>query len=274
MSLINEAMNVLFNVLLFPFQYFAPLVGLTALSILLGVAFLLLFKYTSPQNQIKKFKDRIKAGLYEVRLYKDELGVVFSANKELLKNNGLYISCCFVPLAPMILLILPILVQFDTRYGISPLEAGDTTVLKIVLSDQVDFDSAKVDVQPSPGLKISAGPVRIPAKKEFNYRLEVEKEGQYDLMIAVNGQSYTKSIDAEAGMTMVSPIRMKSCIDSFVYPKEKPFPADAQIESVEVKHGRKAMLGMDGDYFPWLIIFCVVALVAGFGMKGVFNVNI
>jgi hypothetical protein len=31
---------------------------------------------------------------------------------------------------------------------------------------------------------------------------------------------------------------------------------------------------MDGDYFPWLIIFCVVGLAAGFAMKGVFNVNI
>ena len=43
---------------------------------------------------------------------------------------------------------------------------------------------------------------------------------------------------------------------------------------MEVRHARKAMLGMDGDYYPWLIIFCVVAIVAGLAMKGVFKVNI
>ena len=55
-------MNGLFNVVLFPFRSMHPLIGLLVLSILLGIVFLLLFKYTSPQKTIKRAKNGIKAG--------------------------------------------------------------------------------------------------------------------------------------------------------------------------------------------------------------------
>jgi hypothetical protein len=274
MSIINGIMNVLFDVLLFPFRAMPPLVGLLFLSVLLGVVFLLLFKYTSPQKTIKKVKDRIKAGLYEVRLYKDDLGVIFRANKGLMINNARYIGCCLVPLVPMVILILPILFQLDARYGILPLGEGETTLLEVHLAEQVDFDSAVVALAVPDGLKVEAGPMRIPSKREYAYRIKAEKAGHYELRFIVNGESYTKSVDADEDIGMVSPKRMQSSIYALQYPGESPWPAGSRLESMELRHVRKGMLGMDGDYFPWLIIFCIVAIAAGFAMKGIFKVNI
>jgi hypothetical protein len=265
---------VLFDVFLFPFKALPPIVGLLVLSIVLGIVFLLLFKYTSPQKTIKKIKNRIKAGLYEVRLYKDDLGIIFRANKSLMVNNGLYISCCIIPLAPMIILILPVLVQLDSRYGHSPLQKGETTIVKVVLSESVDFNASKVDLDVPKGLKIEAGPVRIPTRNEYAYRLRVEEDGHYDLNITVDGETYAKSIDAQEGLDTVSPLRMKATLGSFWFPAEKAWPVNAPLERVEVTHARKEMIGMPGDIYPWLIIFCVVAIAAGFAMKGVFKVNI
>lgn len=276
MSVLNGFMTGLFDILLFPFRAMPALVGLLVFSIVCGIVFLLLFKYTSPQKTIKKIKNRIKAGLYEVRLYKDDLGIIFQANKSLLANNGLYISCCIIPLVPMVILIAPVLFQLDARYGISPLEEGDVTLLKVVLSENVDIRSAEVELEVPEGLTLEAGPVRIPSKREWAYRLKVNKAGHYDLGVSVNGKDYTKSIDAEEDLAKVSPIRIRASLseNAFYYPAEQAWPADALVESIEVKHDRKDMLGISGDYFPWLIIFCVVALAAGFAFKGVFKVTI
>ncbi len=274
MSIINGFMNGLFDVLLFPFRAMAPWIGLCVLSIILGVVFLLLFKYTSPQKTIKRAKNGIKAGLYQVRLYKDDLGVIFRANKGLMANNGLYIGCCLIPLVPMVLLILPILFQFDARYGLRPLREGETTTLKIRMSPETDFAAASLELEVPRGLAIEAGPVRIPSRHEYAYRLKVENSGRYELGIRVNGQNYTKRVDAAEDLPMVSPKRQQVGLEAFMFPAESPWPTDALLESVELAHGRKEMLGISGDYFPWLIFFSIVAIAAGFAMKGVFKVNI
>ena len=274
MSIINGFMNVLFDALLFPFKLMAPWVGLCVLSVVLGIAFLLLFKYTSPQGAIKRIKDRIKAGLYEVRLYKDDIGIVFRANKSLLAANACYIGCCLVPLVPMIVLILPVLFQLDARYGLAPLAAGRTTTLEVHLDPSVDFGKAEVTLDVPKGLAVEAGPVRIPPRREYAYRLRVDAPGRYTLGITVNGRRFTKRVDAEERPDMVSPKRVKPSLDAFVYPAERPYPPDGPLASVSLEHGRRAMLGMDGDLYPWLWIFCVVALAAGFACKGVFRVNL
>jgi len=274
MSIFNGIMNTIFDILLLPFGSLPPIVGLIFLSIILGIVFLLLFKYTSPQKTLKKIKNNIKAGLYEVRLYKDDLGIIFKANKSLFANNAKYISCCFIPIAPMLILIFPILVQLDTRYGLAPLDEGSVAIFNVVLSEDVNMDDADVKLVLPNGIKLDAGPVRIPSENTFTYRLIVENKGEYEAKIIVNGAEYTKRIDAGVKMPEISPMRHKGAVDAFMYPAESPFQSDSQIESAGLMHKRAAMLGISGDSYPWMIIFCVVALVAGFAMKGVFKVTI
>ena len=63
-------------------------------------------------------------------------------------------------------------------------------------------------------------------------------------------------------------------LDALMFPAEPPLPADAPIQAIEVTLERRAMLGIDGDTYPWLVIFCVVGLLFGFALKGVFKVNL
>ena len=138
----------------------------------------------------------------------------------------------------------------------------------------MDFSNSKVELDVPEGLAVEAGPVRIPSRREYAYRLHVEKAGAYTLGITLNGKKYTKRVDADTTRGLISPKRVKPSLDAFVYPAEPPFPSDGPLESVSLRHERRSMMGMDGDTYPWLWIFCVVALVAGFACKGVFRVNL
>lgn len=281
MSIFNGFITGVFDFVLYPFRSMPPLVGLCVLSVLLGILLLLMYKYTSPQKKIKEIKDRIKAGLYEVRLYKDDIGIVFQSNKALFLNNLKYFGCNCIALVPLVVVILPIIIQFDARYGIAPLAEGEVVPLKVVLSEDVDFASTRVDLQVPDGLEIEAGPVRIPSKREHAYRMKVTTPGHYDLGITVSNQQtskqYTKSIDAGADVPSVSPGRYKASmyLEAFESPTEQPYTADSLLQSVEVTHlNRKGMCGIPGDWWAWLWIFCIVGLASGLALKGVFKVTI
>lgn len=293
MSIFNAIMNSLFDVILFPFKGMAPVVGLSVFSVLAGVLLLLLYKYTSPQKRIKAVKARIKAGLLAIRIFKDDLGVLSGAIGRLfLKDIPHYLGCNCIPLVPLIIIVVPMLVQLDSRYGFAPFELGDRFVLEITLSEDAfsATDGSSGDVDPKTallgdvaldlpeGLVVESGPVRIPEKNEVAYRIRVDQGGDYDLKIRVLGDEYTKNLAAAAELPpTISSARFSvtETWDLFENPVESPWPSDSAIQSIKIRdQARIAMLGIDGDYYPWLIIFCLVGLAFGFALKGVFKVNI
>jgi len=275
-STFNAIMNGLFDLICFPFQKLNPVIGLVVISLAAGVLLLLLFKYTSPQETIKKTKDRLWGNLHEIRLFQDDLGVISRAIVRLFKENALYLGCCSLALLPMLLVMAPILFQLDSRYGFEPLKAGQSVVLDVTLGEGLDPVTADVRLELPEGLSLEAGPVRAHSTRELLYRLRVEQPGEYLAQIHVGGETYTKRVDARAGLANISPGRYSSerTLDALMYPAEPPFAKDAPLDAVSLRHARAAMLGMDGDMFPWLIIFCVVGLLFGFAMKGVLKVNL
>ncbi len=276
MSVFNSIMNGLFDVICFPLRGLPPLVGLIVISALSGVVLLLVFKYTSPQKTIGRVKNRIKANLYEIRLFKDDLGIISRAIGRLLKDNAVYIGCCSIALAPMLILVAPILFQLDARYGFEPLKEGDRVIVDVVLSEGFDPVESDVALELPEGLVLEAGPVRIPKDRELVYRVRVAAESEHSIGVAVDGNNYTKRVDALAGGSSISPSRFNSSMitDLLMFPSEEPWPSDAHIESINLGHARASMIGMPGDYYPWLWIFCIVGLAFGFAVKGIFKVNI
>jgi len=278
MPIFNSIMNGLFDIFCFPFRGMPQLVGLSVFSAFAGIILLILYKYTSPQKTIGKIKDRIKADLLEIRLFKDDLGIVSGAIGRLfLKPIPFYLACNMVPLVPLIIVVLPMLVQLDSRYGFAPFKPGDRIVLEATLAKGLDPMAQDVRLELPKGLKCEVGPVRIPTLRELAYRLRVEKEGSYTLKIIVNGKDYVKRLEAAPTHRPMSAARYKvtRTSDVFFHPAARPWPANAALERIELKTPRRAsMVGIRGDLYPWLWIFCIVGLVFGFALKGVFKVNI
>jgi hypothetical protein len=278
MSTYNAIMSAFCEILTFPFKALPPIVGLTVISLVSGVLLLLLYKHTSPQKTIKKIKDRIKGGLLEIRLFKDDLGIVTRAIGGLfLKNIPSYMGCNLIPLVPLVVIVGPLLFQLDARYGFAPFEAGDSVVIEIGLAEGTDPVTDKIRLELPAGLTCEAGPVRIPSRRSLTYRIRVVEAGTYDLKLSVNGRDYIKRLDAAERTGKISGARFNAgqTWDLLENPGDDPWPADAPVESFRLRtQPRAAMLGIEGDLWPWLWIFCIVGLAFGFALKGVLKVTI
>ena len=279
-SVLNSVMNGVFGVVDMIFGWMPDWLGLSIISALLGVVLLLLFKWTSPQGTIAFVKERLWGSLHEIRLFQDDLGVLTRAILRLFKDNFLYFACCSVALVPMIVVVAPVLFQFDARYGFDPLKKGDTVILEARLAELLDpvKNPVTLGLPENGALVVEDGPVRCVSTRDVVWRLRVEEEGAHEITIGVDGETYAKRIDAGAEIDKISPGKFKasaSVWDALMFPAEGAFTSEDKVDWIKIsKHQRSDMLGMDGDIYPWMIIFCVVGLLFGFAMKGVFNVRL
>ena len=97
MSLINGILGPVFDLLLYPFRGMHPLVGLTVVSAIAAVGMLLGYKATSNQPAIERVKRKIAAGLFEIRLFNDDLYAILRAQGSILRNNLEYMRLNLVP---------------------------------------------------------------------------------------------------------------------------------------------------------------------------------
>src|SRR5262249_40590516 len=91
----------------------SPLLLVLAISIVIGLLMVIVFRYTSNQKAIARAKDRLKAHLLAVRLYQDQLPVVVRAYGRILRGTGSYLRLAFTPFLIAILPITFLIVQLD-----------------------------------------------------------------------------------------------------------------------------------------------------------------
>jgi len=133
---INSVLNGFFDLLITPFRGVHPLWYLFFFSLLAGILMLLIFRYTSNQKKIKETKDKIKAYLIEVRIFNEDLGILLSAQKNLLFYNAKYLMHALKPILFMIVPVSIILIQLQGWFGYKPLGIGESTLLKVKFTDE------------------------------------------------------------------------------------------------------------------------------------------
>ena len=79
MNLVNRSMTGLFDVLLAPFELLGSELARLLVSGLVGIVCLIIFKFISWQKGIKGVKNKIKGNMIAIRIYQDDLGVVFKS---------------------------------------------------------------------------------------------------------------------------------------------------------------------------------------------------
>ena len=109
MDYVNAALRPLFDLLLFPFRGLPAIVGVTLVSLVAAIGMLLLFKATSNQTAIDRVKRKIHAGLFEIRLFNDDLRAIFRAIGQILKHNAVYVGYAMLAfvwiLPPLVLMV-------------------------------------------------------------------------------------------------------------------------------------------------------------------------
>lgn len=267
-------MNDIFRLIFYPFEKLPLLWGLVGISIVTGIGMLVVFRYTSSQKAIKQAKDRVKAHIFELFLYKDNLRIILKALVNILKYNGAYLKQVLIPLFIIIGPMILILVQLNFRYGYRPLRPNESVTLKLKLNRQMKNNDVNVLLDVPDAIVVETPVLRIYDNREFNWRVKGTSPGRYELAFFIEDERVRKSIRVSPNLEMVSPVRVSSNFFKMLfYPTENPLPHESKVESIEVTYPSRDIKIFNRNV-PWIGIFFIVSVAAAFALKGMFKVEI
>lgn len=273
MTALNDLLRPIFDWLQYPLASLPPVVGVLIWSIPVGVFALWVFGKASNQERIRLVKRRIHAGLFEIRLFNDDLRAIVRAQGEILRHVVHYQA---LALKPMIFILPPlvlVMVQLHQFYGFSGLEPGGTTLLTVNL----DEDTVQPGVRPDVELELPAGlraeteGVWVPALSELSWRLAADAAGEYEVQIVIAGVRYSKSLGVTDRVTRLSPERpSRTLIDQLEWPSEPPLDSDGPVRSITVAYPDGSMKIAVWEWnwaFAWMVVFFVLTMVVALALR-------
>lgn len=288
MEPVNSVLRAVVSALLFPFRGLHPLVGLVVVSLVTGIAMLLVFKATSNQAGIAAVKRKIHACLFEIRLFNDDLRAILRAQGELLRHNLTYLRFSLVPLLWMIVPFVLLIAQLQFHYGYRPLAPESPALVEVVLAEGweealpagavEDFDGftrPAVALEAPAGVRVETPGVWAPEAREMTWRVAGERAGDYELAVAVGGERYAKSLRVadEPGVRLLSPIRPgRDFFEQVLYPAEPPLP-EGPLESISIAYPG-AEVWFLGWTTHWMVVFFILSIVFAFALRNRMGVSI
>ena len=274
MSAVNALLRSLADALLAPFAGMNPLVGLTLVSLLLAVVMLLVFKKVSNQDQLERVKRQIHAGLFEMRLFNDDLPQIFRAQWAILKANGRYLALTLVPMVILLPLIVLVSAQLQFHYGYQGLKPGEPVLLTVALKQGVGATKPAMRLEAPTGLKVETPAVWAPALGEVAWRLVAEQPGIYEVRIVSGGEELVKTAVSSSEVVRRSPLRPgTNLLDQLLYPSEPPIPGASQVASIRLGYP-DAEVSLLGWKMHWMIAFIILSIVFALALRRLFGVTI
>jgi len=288
MWIINSIVGAIVNAALLPFRSLSPMVGLTVFSLVSGVAMLYVFKWTSDQEGIDLVKRKIYAGIFEIRLFNDDLRAIMAAQRDIFRYNLSYLRLSLRPLLFMMVPFVLVIAQLQLHYGYQGLAVDQPVIVKVTLvapagpGDAGSTDDAgdaggggtAAPLAPPPdvqldvpdGLRLDTPRLWIPSLNEVAWRLVPEATGSYELGIRVGSETFTKSVVVGSQGGKRSPLRADNLLDQILYPGEPGFPSGAGVASIEVMYP-EGTVNFFGWQTHWLIPFFIITVALAFVLK-------
>jgi hypothetical protein len=272
LQLVNSGINGLFDLLFLPFAFMGPLWTLVVFSLLTGILMLWIFGLVSDQDAIRTIRDRIRGNLIGVRLFGDDLGLLFRLQGRLLRDNVVFLKYALIPILVMIVPVLVIIIQLNLRYGARPLEPGEAALVKVTLRDAGAIDRG-VALEAPAGVAVETPGVRVASLREVAWRVRPAEPGHYRLLVRAGDETVEKELRVGGAWGATSSRRTgKGLLDVLLYPGEPPVPSGAVV-SVEVAY-RPLELQLFGWPLNWLVVFFLLSILAGFAFRRVLGVEI
>lgn len=245
--------------------------SLVLISVATGVGLLWVFQKTSDQAAIRRTKKKLQAHLLEMRLYADDPGVIWQAQKNLLAANARYFGLMLRPALVVTLPMVLLLLALDGYYGKQPLAVGQPAVVTAQLAREMNGSEA-LRLEAPPQIEVETPAVRILDERQASWRIRPVGEVTGDLQLVVNGAAVTKSVAAGDGPRFVSSRRVRSLPSLLLYPGEMPLP-NAGLEWIELDYP-SAEVRMFGLETHWLVWFILISMAAALLLKGKFRVTV
>jgi hypothetical protein len=271
----NSVIGKIFDILFLPFRGLSPWAAMIVVSFLTGLLMLFIFRHTSNQEGIRRIKNKIKAHLLELRLYKDSLAQQLTSQGKILSANFKYFSYALKPMLVMVIPVMLILIQLNLWFGSRSLDIGDEALVKVKLMEGTNPLQTDIRLEVPPGIAVETPPLRIEDEREIDWRLRATEKGVYNILFRYQDETFTKSV--AVGQNRLSKIAAlkpgKGLLEQAFNPGEKPLPKNAPIESAEITYPGQRM-NLFGWRIHWLIAYFGLSIVFGFAFRGVIKVEI
>lgn len=270
---VNATLTGLFDLVFLPFRRLPPFWGLAFISLVTGVLMLWIFGKLSDQETIRRVRDRIRGNLLGVRIFGDEIGLLFRLQGRILKDTGLYLRYAFAPMLVMLVPVLLVLIQMNLRFAARPLGPGESATVKVSLRQGAAVDRG-ISLEVPPGLVVETPGVPAPELGEVVWRVRAQQPGRHALTVKAAGGSVTKELVVGEGWGPVSTLRTgRGVVEALLYPGERPIPASETVRAVEIDYPPLTIRAL-GFRVDWMIFFFFASIVFGFLFKKPLGVEI
>jgi len=287
MNSVHKFLTAVFDLALTPLEAIGRIFALILVSGVVGIVALLLFKQISWQGGIKSTKDKIKGHMIAIRIYQDDLVVVFSSVLKVLLRNFQYLGLNFGPILPLLAPFILVAAQLVVRYGFEPLPVVDEakavamlpgrgTMLEIKMKRGHEAEIAKLDVQLPPNLKALSPLARNAYDGVAVMEFAAIAPGAADFQLLMDGQpAGSKAVVAGTEPTRsMQPERVSSFWSSWLWPAEPSFASDSPIDSVKFAYPEHDFFWIFSGPMGVLLLFFVGSMLFGIAIMKPLNIQI
>jgi uncharacterized membrane protein (DUF106 family) len=275
MSAVNAALRPAFDLLMAPFAAGPPIVSLVLVSLLVSVLMLVVFKRTSDQAALAAVKRRIHAGLFEIRLFNDDLRAILRAQGDILRHNLTYLRLTLWPMLFILPPLVLVIAQLQFHYAYDGLRPGEPALLTVDLVPGAGGGARPAAALDLPaGLRAETEEVWIRSESQLLWRLVADRDGDYELGLDVAGARLTKSVRVTPLTVRLSPVRKgPGFVSELLYPAEPPLPSGSPVRAVRLGYPEREVEVL-GYGMHWMIPFFLLSIAFAFALRGVFKVTI
>jgi hypothetical protein len=253
------------------------LISLTVLGILTGIAILPVFGRFSNTEGIALAKRKIRASLYEFRLFGDDPRLVFRAQGQLLLWNARYLGLMLKPAVVVILPIIALTMLMDTVYGHRPLRVGEDSLVTARVADNVDLNKISPELRGN-NITVETPSVRMPDQHQIVWGVRATTPGNDSLSLRAPGIATAdgtaqKNMDVGSGLHILSDRRVSSIWDWVIDPGETLLPRNSAFRWIQIQYP-DAEVNFFGFGISWIVWFILVSWITVFALRKPFGVII
>lgn len=276
MTWLNRVLGTLVEAALSPFQTFSPIVGLSVVSLVVAIGLLLVTRATSNQRAIAAVKRRIQAGIFEVRLFNDDVRA-FESALDILRHNLTYLRLSLAPLPWVIVPLALLIAQLQFYYGYEGFVPGQSAVLTADVKEGAlpsNGAAPAIALEAPAGLRVETPLLWIPEQREAAWRIGIDQPGDYEVIVTLDGQSVTKRVRVADAVGWRTPGRFEAgFLNQVLYPAEPPIDPEMPIAAIEIAYPERevSLLGYSVD---WMVAFFVMSVALAWVLRSRIGVEL
>ncbi len=276
MNELNALLRSLTSAVLSWFGGCPPLVPLVVLSALLGVVMAVVFRFTSPQQRLRRVADLSRAEVLAIKLFKDEPRVMFAALGRLLCHSGLRLWYSLPPLVVMVAPFTLLLAHLAVWYEHQPLAIGEPAIVELQLAESAWTSSRDVNLEAPSTIIIETEPLRDDQLRSISWRIRASESTSAELHWQLGDQRVDKQVVIADPTEAFRPVSVRRAgpgwWDRLLHPGEPAFNVDDPVRGIEINY-RERSTPLFGWDVPWWATLLVVSIVSALVVRPLVKVQ-